>query len=260
MEVVDFSQSPSASSQHPLTSATTQSSFDNKRARSPSKQATGPPPTIQDTLDTYLTASGENGHYQAFSDKHMPLPSSHETSVEEAKKAEISNGDSASSSKSVPSKAIPTPNPIVDMSTIRSLINTEILKKSNSPGSLFKHLRMRAEDDNEPPLFTPNPDELLEILIQLRDHAPGAYLAKMADNDRYVQVWQKWLKQCRKEPEIWEKVMVPLLEVGLMFTSLECPLINSLGSFPDGNAIRNCKRVWFEQTRNESASSGKEEK
>ncbi|OXG13444.1 hypothetical protein C367_05989 [Cryptococcus neoformans Ze90-1] len=213
VEVVDFSQSPSASSQHPLTSATTQSSFDNKRARSPSKQATGPPPTIQDTLDTYLTASGENGHYQAFSDKHMPLPSSHETPVEEAKKAEISNGDSASSSKSVPSKAIPTPNPIVDMSTIRSLINTEILKKSNSPGSLFKHLRMRAEDDNEPPLFTPNPDELLEILIQLRDHAPGAYLAKMADNDRYVQVWQKWLKQCRKEPEIWEKVMVPLLEV-----------------------------------------------
>lgn len=215
MEVVDLSQSPPANSQHPLTSAASQLSVDSRQARSPLKQATGPPPTTQGTLDPYLAAPGENGHYQAFTGKHIPPPFSHEPSVEEAKKAEISNGAVASSSKSVPSKALPAPNSIVDMSTIRSLINTEILKKSNSPGSLFKHLRMRGEDDKEPPSFTPNPDELLEILSQLRDHAPGAYLAKMADNDRYVQVWQRWLKQCRKEPEIWEKVMVPLLEVGL---------------------------------------------
>ncbi|KIR75148.1 hypothetical protein I310_01425 [Cryptococcus deuterogattii CA1014] len=197
-------------------SAAIQPSVNNARARSPLEQATGPPPTTQYTLDMYFTAPGENGHYQAFSGKHMPSPSSHEHSIDEVKKAEISNGASASSSKTVVNKAIPAPNPVVDMSTIRSLIDTEILKKSNSPGSLFKHLRMRGEDDKELPSFTPNPDELLEILIQLRDHAPGAYLAKMADNDRYVQVWQKWLKQCRKEPEVWEKIMVPLLEISLV--------------------------------------------
>lgn len=217
VEVVDLSRSPPASSQHPLTYAATQPSVGNARARSPLGQATGRPPTTQSALDSYFTASGENGHYQAFSGKHMPSPSSHEHSIE-VKKAEISNGASASSSKTVANMAIPAPSPIVDMSTIRSLIDTEILKKSNSPGSLFKHLRMRGEDDKELPSFTPNPDELLEILIQLRDHAPGAYLAKMADNDRYVQVWQKWLKQCRKEPEVWEKIMVPLLEVGSIST------------------------------------------
>lgn len=260
MEVVDLSRSPPASSQHPLASAGIQPSVDNARARPPLEQATGPPPTTQRALDSYFTASGENGHYQAFSGKHMPSPSSHEHSIDEVKKAEISNGASASSSKTVANKAIPVPNPVVDMSTIRSLIDTEILKKSNSPGSLFKHLRMRGEDDKELPSFTPNPDELLEILIQLRDHAPGAYLAKMADNDRYVQVWQKWLKQCRKEPEVWEKIMVPLLEVGSISTCLGHPLINSLGSFTDGNAIGNCKRIWFEQTCNEFASTGKEEK
>ncbi|WVO23567.1 uncharacterized protein IAS62_004922 [Cryptococcus decagattii] len=213
VEVVDLSRSPPASSQHPLASAATQPSVDNARAHPPLEKATGPPPTTQRALDSYFTASGENGHYQAFSGKHMPSPSSHEHSIDEVKKAEISNGPSTSSSKTVANEAIPAPNPVVDMSTIRSLIDTEILKKSNSPGSLFKHLRMRGEDDKELPSFTPNPDELLEILIQLRDHAPGAYLAKMADNDRYVQVWQKWLKQCRKEPEVWEKIMVPLLEV-----------------------------------------------
>ncbi len=102
----------------------------------------------------------------------------------------------------------------MSMSLIRALITRDALQ-SSKPLMLFKSLRTRIinGDDALPPLFVPNPGQLREILSALADHATSEYLRNMADDDRYTNVIQKWLRSFAKDPEEWEPAIVPMLRV-----------------------------------------------
>ncbi|WVQ76252.1 hypothetical protein IAR50_005917 [Cryptococcus sp. DSM 104548] len=169
----------------------------------PQKAASG---TFQATLDGYLSAAGQA--------KSGPANLVASGAVSNSSAAPGSNH--SVSVKAEPQDAVcEKPTVAVDMSVVRRAITPEALKR-DAPGALFKHLRVKHDKENDkdlPPAFTPNPDQLKEILTQLKDHASHLYLKKMADSDYYVEVWEGWLKAARKDPVRWEKVLALLLEV-----------------------------------------------
>ncbi|KAK8845411.1 hypothetical protein IAR55_006124 [Kwoniella newhampshirensis] len=99
------------------------------------------------------------------------------------------------------------------MPILRPLLIPEALQEPK-PVQLFKNLRIRTvKGQDAPPLFTPDPSELEEIAVQLRDHASSRFLKAMADDDRYADVWQAWLRKFVKEPEKWDRAIAPVLQV-----------------------------------------------
>ena len=64
-------------------------------------------------------------------------------------------------------------------------------------------------------MFIPEPEELREILVQLKNHAPPEYLMAMANDEKYTLVLRKWLGKLLKNPAHWEVVIAPLLQVCL---------------------------------------------
>ncbi len=100
----------------------------------------------------------------------------------------------------------------VGMSAIRSVISRDYLSTAQKAGGLFKYLRPK---DDGVAQFVPNPIELREILVALRDHASAEFLMNMADNVKYAAVFNKWLKKMNKDPEEWESTIVPMLQVSL---------------------------------------------
>ncbi|OCF40087.1 hypothetical protein I317_06100 [Kwoniella heveanensis CBS 569] len=102
---------------------------------------------------------------------------------------------------------------LVTMETIRPLLAPGALKEPK-PIPLFKNLRERSVKGKEmPPLFKPNPRELREIAIQLRDYASSEYLRAMADDHRYCEVWESWLNKAKSDVEKWEPAIAPMLQV-----------------------------------------------
>ncbi|WVQ94058.1 hypothetical protein IAU59_001136 [Kwoniella sp. CBS 9459] len=103
--------------------------------------------------------------------------------------------------------------PRVTMETLRPLLAPGALKEPR-PVPLFKNLRERTVKGKEmDPLFEPNPRELREIAIQLRDYASTEYLREMADDHRYCEVWERWLNKMKADVERWEPAIAPVLQV-----------------------------------------------
>nr|ODO04420.1 hypothetical protein L204_00779 [Cryptococcus depauperatus CBS 7855] len=165
---------------------------------------------VQGRLDTYLLPASEPSQFLPNVTKSQPFATTTPLPVVNPVQGKVKS-DKHSSSDVKMNLPQPISDTTMTMTDIRRLITPESLKKS--PGELFKNLRMRGPNVDEPPLFIPKPDELREILCQLRDHATKEYLAKMADNEKYLFLWLKWLRQARKDPETWEKVIEPMLQV-----------------------------------------------
>lgn len=82
------------------------------------------------------------------------------------------------------------------------------------PIDLFRHLRTRAiKGEPLPPIFEPNPSQLVKILNALSRYASGKYLRLMADDERYIAVFRAWLLQMSKNPQTWAKCIAPLFLV-----------------------------------------------
>ena len=98
--------------------------------------------------------------------------------------------------------------------TVQTVITPEALQ-AGKPLPLFKLLRQRrdADDNLLAPVFVPNPAQTLEILIQLKNHAPPIYLERLGQSEKYILVLRKWMMKATKEPKEWEKCMAPLLQV-----------------------------------------------
>jgi hypothetical protein len=84
----------------------------------------------------------------------------------------------------------------------------------NRPIDLFRNLRTRTvKGEPLPPVFEPNPSQLLKILNALSRHASKEYLRLMADDERYIAVFRAWLLQMSKNPQTWAKCIAPLFSV-----------------------------------------------
>lgn len=83
----------------------------------------------------------------------------------------------------------------------------------NKPRQVFKFLRPRPGTDGKlKPDFTPNPTQLADILTKL-NAASASYLCVMADDRRYTEVIQRWMKQMAKDPKEWEPAIIPLFRI-----------------------------------------------
>nr|XP_018266606.1 uncharacterized protein I303_00581 [Kwoniella dejecticola CBS 10117]OBR88764.1 hypothetical protein I303_00581 [Kwoniella dejecticola CBS 10117] len=109
------------------------------------------------------------------------------------------------------------------MRNVRAFLTAESFK-IHKPMELLKFLRKREKNKQTvPPLVTPNPKQVLEIVTAIRDHASDAYLKKMAEDDRYCEVWGLWLFRASKEIERWEPTIVPIFQV---LAKTDMPYIN----------------------------------
>ncbi|WWC66904.1 uncharacterized protein I206_100811 [Kwoniella pini CBS 10737] len=99
------------------------------------------------------------------------------------------------------------------MKDVREFLTSNYFR-TGKPMELFKFLRKREKKGEIlPPQFTPNPKQVFEIVSAIRDHAPDSYLKKMAEDDRYCDVWGVWLFKAFKEIEKWESTIVPIFQV-----------------------------------------------
>ncbi|WOO80363.1 uncharacterized protein LOC62_03G003880 [Vanrija pseudolonga] len=102
-----------------------------------------------------------------------------------------------------------------------SAAHVEVLKAvrkeqlhQNKPFQLFRYLRSKPGTDGGKlkPEFVPNATQLADILKKL-DEASGSYLRLMADDKRYTEVIQIWMKQMLKNPQEWEPAIIPLFRI-----------------------------------------------
>lgn len=97
------------------------------------------------------------------------------------------------------------------MATLRPLLAPDVLR-SAKPGAVFKYLRSRVINDQPaPPEFQPNPEELREILLALKDGAPEQYLRAMADNEKYARTLADWVKAFTLDVQTWEPAISPMM-------------------------------------------------
>lgn len=70
----------------------------------------------------------------------------------------------------------------------------------------------KPKDGGDPP-FQPNPDELREIMLALRAHAPSLYKSQMADNLLNALQLNRYMKAMAKDPVKWEVAIEPTILV-----------------------------------------------
>jgi hypothetical protein len=92
--------------------------------------------------------------------------------------------------------------------------------------ALFRYLRTQYIDgQSAPPQFSPDPEELRQILMNLVQFTPVVYRRIMADSDKYTATIARWLRTMSKEPVLWSPAIGPLFMVSS--TRWACDIIPS---------------------------------
>ncbi|WVQ80440.1 hypothetical protein IAT38_002545 [Cryptococcus sp. DSM 104549] len=164
------------------------------------------------TLDGYVTRDAPSTPSKAKEEaKELTVKEEKKEKVKEATPPRAPPAPSSSKPAAGPFKPKPSTTPAspITMNTIRALI-TPAAFKTTMPIALFKNFW--APEDGKAPLKLSR-DELMEVLVQIRDHAPEPWLKKMGTSPKSLEVWSDWLIEMRSNPVEWQWVMMPAFEI-----------------------------------------------
>jgi hypothetical protein len=112
--------------------------------------------------------------------------------------------------RSAPSKSPPPPPPSYDFATVKALLTASNLRLHETPRKLMRLLLDNPKNAKRP--FLPKPRELVELLKIIRTGGKSFFEGLGAELE-LLKLLAGWYKLAYKDPELWDGVLPPLLQV-----------------------------------------------